>query len=179
MTEAFQHIDLLNVVHVIHQVIFMYLMVTVANIVDMVDAIVTSHQLGQKLQSAKLRHALTKLGKYWLVLALPVCFDSVCAVLDVYRPAYGTGIITASILLIEGWSMKEHMKCRRDKTAKIPQMLQEIAEFVGEDEIKTALMDMLKRKVKAIGGETADNKGPKPGGDVDFGGGDFETTKAS
>lgn len=103
MNETGVHpMDVAAVVHVVHQVIFMYLMVTVANIVDMVDAIVTSRQLGQKLQSAKLRHALSKLGKYWLVLALPVCFDSVCAVLGIYGLAYGTGLITVSILLIEG-----------------------------------------------------------------------------
>lgn len=46
--------------------------------------------------------------------------------------------------------MKEHIKCRKDKTAKIPQMLQEIVEFVGEDEMKTALPDLVKHRLSGL-----------------------------
>lgn len=131
----------------LHVSMVIYGAVAAANIADMVDAIVTARTLDRPMESAKLRHALWKLSKYWLCMSLPLLFDAVCTVLDVYRLPYALGLIALVILLIEFWSMSEHAKCRRDRTAKIPEVLRDIASYIGDDELKKLMADFARRKL--------------------------------
>lgn len=133
--------------HVFFVVAFvLFVIVAAANIVDCIDAVITSRELGQPMESARLRHALYKLTKYWLGLMLALLIDIV-GVMAVYKLPYLMMIATAAMLFIEGRSMMEHAKRRKDKTAKIPGVLREIADYVGDDKTKEIIIDIVKRKM--------------------------------
>ena len=124
----------------------MFVVVAMANIVDCIDAILTSRELGQPMESARLRHALYKLTKYWLGLLLALLIDIV-GVMAIYKLPYLMMLATAAMLFIEARSMIEHAKRRKDKTAKIPGVLREIAEYIGDDKTKEIIIDIVKRKM--------------------------------
>lgn len=140
----------------LHVSLLIYGAICVINIADMVDAIVTSRTLGRTIESAKLRHALFKLSKYWLCMIFPLMFDAVCALLGIYSVPFFLGAVALIIILIEGWSMVEHAKCRRDRTAKIPEVLRDLASYVGEDELHRIVTDMLHRAVETKTSATFD-----------------------
>lgn len=123
----------------------LFVIVGVANIVDCIDAIITGRELGQELESARLRNALYKLSKYWLGLMLALLIDIV-GVMAIYKLPYLMMVATVAMLFIEGRSMIEHARRRKDKTAKVPEVMRDIAAFVGEDKFKEIIIDIVKRK---------------------------------
>ena len=123
----------------------LFVVVLAANLIDCIDAIITSRELGQPLESARLRNALYKLTKYWLGLLLALLIDIV-GVMAIYKLPYLMMVATVAMLFIEGRSMIEHARRRKDKTAKVPEVMRDIAAFVGEDKFKEIIIDIVKRK---------------------------------
>lgn len=124
----------------------LFVIVGVANIVDCIDAIITGRELGQELESARLRNALYKLTKYWLGLLLALLIDIV-GVMAIYKLPYLMMLATVAMLFIEGRSMIEHARRRKDKTAKIPEVIRDIVDYLGDDKTKEIIIDIVKRKV--------------------------------
>ncbi len=124
----------------------LFVIVGVANIVDCIDAIITGRELGQQLESARLRNALYKLTKYWLGLLLALLIDIV-GVMAIYKLPYLMMLATVAMLFIEGRSMIEHARRRKDKTAKIPEVIRDIVDYLGDDKTKEIIIDIVKRKV--------------------------------
>ena len=124
----------------------LFVIVGVANIVDCIDAIITGRELGQQLESARLRNALYKLTKYWLGLLLALLIDIV-GVMAIYKLPYLMMLATVAMLFIEGRSMIEHARRRKDKTAKIPEVIRDIVDYIGDDKTKEIIIDIVKRKV--------------------------------
>ncbi|MDE7368593.1 MAG: phage holin family protein [Muribaculaceae bacterium] len=123
----------------------LFVVVLAANLIDCIDAIITGRELGQELESARLRNALYKLTKYWLGLLLALLIDIV-GVMAIYKLPYLMMLATVAMLFIEGRSMLEHARRRKDKTAKIPEVLLEIVRYIGEDKVKEVIIDVIKQK---------------------------------
>lgn len=128
-------------------VLICFTAIFLANAVDMIDAIITARHIGTPMQSAKLRHALEKWGKYGLVFCLPALFDAMCMLGAWYSVTFLCIIYTLSVVLIEGWSVKEHAKCRKDRVAKTPKVLQELEDYLGKDDTREMIKDFLRRKL--------------------------------
>lgn len=124
----------------------LFVVVLAANLIDCIDAIITSRELGQPLESARLRNALYKLTKYWLGLLLALLIDIV-GVMAIYKLPYLMMLATVAMLFIEGRSMIEHARRRKDKTAKIPEVIRDIVDYIGDDKTKEIIIDIVKRRV--------------------------------
>lgn len=122
--------------------------VTIANLVDFVSAIMTARQLGISVQSAKMRHALDKLVKYFLLVGVAFAADAIIATLELTHIAYCTIVAGLIVCAVEIKSVFEHNVRRRDKVAKIPESMHEIIAWVGEDKARAILMQVLKGVVK-------------------------------
>lgn len=139
--EWFPHMRVFIVVAVIA-----FAMVGVSNIVDCCDAIYTARVAGISVQSAKLRHAMWKLAKYWAVMFAVLTLDTLMALCGMKLPFVTVGIAVCMIL-IEVVSMFEHARLRKDKIAKLPGSLKELVDFFGEDELKELASEWLRRKL--------------------------------
>lgn len=121
--------------------------IVLASIVDTIDAIITVRAIGRPVESAKLRHALGKTCKYILYLTPFVMIDMVLVLMTWAGLPVVTAVVTLLIVGIELRSMAEHARCRKDKVAKVPSSLRDLIEFVGEDELRSTLIEMGKRKI--------------------------------
>lgn len=122
--------------------------VVAANIIDFISALITAHQLGVEVQSAKMRHALDKMFRYLLLVTLFFLFDGLVAMTALTHIPYCAIVAGVVILLVESKSVLEHYVRRRDKIAKIPESLHEIVSWIGEDKAKAMLEKALKAAVK-------------------------------
>ena len=74
LLELFPHIHAFIAVGVLA-----FILVMLANIADCIDAMITSRVAGQQIESAKLRHALWKLAKEWILLLVVFAIDALMA----------------------------------------------------------------------------------------------------
>ncbi len=58
-----------------------------------------------------------------------------------------TIFVTLAVAWTEGKSYREHFIRRKDGVAKIPETLQEMIDFLGEDDLKTTLRAIARRKL--------------------------------
>ena len=123
-----------------------FMTVAVANIIDCLDAAITSRCAGQEIESAKLRHALWKLAKEWILLIAIGMVDTLLAICWTKLP-FVLMVFSLTMVGVEILSMVEHAKLRRDKLTKLPSALKEIVAYFGEEELKGLLTEYLKRKV--------------------------------
>jgi ABC-type phosphate transport system permease subunit len=115
--------------------------VIIAVLIDLLDGIHTAKYLKQRIHSHKLRVTIDKLGSYWAVMMLGFVADLIVLFLPWYGVPYVTIAITVIIISIEVKSVFEHARRRKDNTAKIPDTLRELAEYIGEKELKRILVD--------------------------------------
>lgn len=55
--------------------------------------------------------------------------------------------ICLAIIVIEGKSVLEHAKRRKCRTAKIPETIRDMAEWIGEDALKHSIQELAKKRV--------------------------------
>lgn len=122
--------------------------VVTANIIDFVSAVITARQLHIDIQSAKMRHALEKMFRYLLLVAMFFLFDGLIAMTALTHIPWCAIVIGVVILLVEGKSVLEHYVRRRDKIAKIPESLHELVSWIGEDKAKAMLEQALRAAVR-------------------------------
>lgn len=145
------HADVLtNVSWMLGTLLIVLAAVVLANIVDFVSAIMTARQLGISVQSAKMRHALDKLVKYFLLVGVAFAADAIIATLELTHIAYCTIISGLIVCAVEIKSVFEHNVRRRDKVAKIPESMHELIAWIGEEKAKAVLMQIVKGAVKKV-----------------------------
>lgn len=120
----------------------------VAVLIDLFDGLRTAKALKERIHSHKLRVTMGKIIEYWSVVLLAFLVDCVGCLHPAYALPYVSMIVTIGVLLIEGKSMIEHARRRKSRTAKLPAVLREIAEFLGDAEIKGLLTEMARRKLE-------------------------------
>lgn len=126
-----------------------FLLVMVANIADCIDAMITSRVAGQPIESAKLRHALWKLAKEWILLITVFAIDALMSACWTKLPFLT--VATAIVMIaVEALSMVEHARLRRDKLTKLPHHIKEVVEYFGfsDEELREMLKQMARRKMK-------------------------------
>lgn len=123
-----------------------FLMVLGANVVDCVDAIWTSRVAGQSIESAKLRHALWKLAKEYVLLLGVFMLDVLAATCWTKMP-FATVMCGIVMVLIDVLSLFEHARLRKDKITKLPSHLKDLVDYFGEDEVKELIKLIARKKL--------------------------------
>lgn len=123
-----------------------FLAVMVANVADCVDAMMTARAAGKPIESAKLRHALWKLCKEWVLLIVVFLIDLLMAFCWTTLP-FITVVCAIAMIAVEVLSMVEHARLRKDKITKLPSQLKDLVEYLGEDDVKEMLRQFAKRKL--------------------------------
>lgn len=123
-----------------------FIAVMIANVVDCVDAMITSRAAGRPIESAKLRHALWKLAKEWILMIVVFSIDALMATCWTELP-FLTVICAIAMIAVEALSMVEHAQMRKDKITKLPEAIKDFVEYFGEDDLKEMLVEFAKRKV--------------------------------
>ena len=103
--------------------------------------------LGEKIRSRKLRKGLEKLSFYWGAQIAASLVGTIGLLFTWYNLPYMTIFVTLAVAWTEGKSYREHFIRRKDGVAKIPETLQEMIDFFGEDELKTTLRAIARRKL--------------------------------
>lgn len=115
---------------------------------DFISGIYTARHLGQRIHSHKLRATVNKLVPYLIVMLMAFIFDVALSVLGFYIFPYVMLAVTLAIIAIEIVSVLEHAKRRKSKAAKIPEMLSDIADYIGHDELKRILTSMAEKALE-------------------------------
>ena len=123
-----------------------FLFVMVANVVDCIDAMITSRVAGQPIESAKLRHALWKLAKEWILLIVVFAIDALMAACWTKLP-FITVATAIAMIAVEALSMVEHARLRKDKLVKLPSHLKDLVELFGEDELRELFKQLARKKL--------------------------------
>ena len=136
--------------HVFAAVFLCVLIATlVAVLLDLRDGLQTARILAQPIRSNRLRVTIGKIVEYWQFIILVVVADVVGAFLPFYALPYLTLLFGVAVIFIEGKSMLEHAKRRKTGSAKLPEALHDIADFVGGiDELRSLLSDMAHRSLE-------------------------------
>ncbi len=107
----------------------------------------TARMLGEKIRSRKLRKGLEKLSFYWGAQIAASLVGTIGLLFTWYNLPYMTIFVTLAVAWTEGKSYREHFIRRKDGVAKIPETLQEMIDFFGEDDLKTTLRAIARRKL--------------------------------
>ena len=141
LLEMFPHIHAFVAVGVLA-----FILVMLANIADCIDAMITSRVAGQQIESAKLRHALWKLAKEWILLLVVFAIDALMAACWTKLP-FLTVITAIAMIAVEALSMVEHARLRKDKLIKLPGHLKDLVELFGEDELRDLIKQLARKKL--------------------------------
>ena len=141
LLEMFPHVHAFVAVGVLA-----FLLVMVANVADCIDAMITSRVAGQQIESAKLRHALWKLSKEWILLLVVFAIDALMAACWTKLP-FLTVITAIAMIAVEALSMVEHARLRKDKLIKLPGHLKDLVELFGEDELRDLIKQLARKKL--------------------------------
>ena len=141
LLQSFPHIHTFVAVSVLA-----FILVMIANVADCIDAMFTSRRVGRPIESAKLRHALWKLAKEWILLLAVLAIDSLMAACWTKLP-YLTVITAIAMIAVEVLSMVEHARLRRDKLTKLPTHLKDIIEYFGEDDLRELFREFTRKKL--------------------------------
>lgn len=127
---------------------FILFLITVAVcLIDFISGVYTAKKLGEPLRSRKLRMTVEKISWYWLIQLLGFILGLLGTVFSWYEWPYISMCICVAIIVIEGKSVIEHSKRRKCRTAKIPETIRDMAEWIGEDALKHSIQELARKKV--------------------------------
>ena len=127
---------------------FILFLITVAVcLIDFISGIYTAKKLGEPLRSRKLRMTVEKISWYWLIQLLGFILGLLGTVFSWYEWPYISMCICVAIIVVEGKSVIEHSKRRKCRTAKIPETIRDMAEWIGEDALKHSIQELARKKV--------------------------------
>lgn len=116
---------------------------------DFISGTQTAKKLKEPLRSHRYRKTIEKLLWYWGAQLLMAAIGLVGTMFDFYKWPYLSIFAALGICWIELKSMCEHAKRRKDHTSKIPEVLNELVDFVGgADEVKQIIVNAAKRKLE-------------------------------
>ena len=117
------------------------------SVADTVSGIYTAKKTGEKLRSHRLRKMFEKMAVYWFFQVLVGIVGLILSLFPFYNLPY-LSILAIMICAAEGRSMWEHSRRRHDGVAKLPEAVQELIDLAGgEDELKRALLDMVRKRL--------------------------------
>lgn len=107
--------------------------------IDLIDAIRTAQQVGEKVRSHKIRKTFGKTFYYWAFIACGALIDLLFDLNDFWQLPYITIAITIFVGFIEMHSLMEHARKRKDNSAKIEKVLEKIVEVSSKKEAQDLL----------------------------------------
>ena len=122
----------------------------------LVSGVYTARQLGQRIHSHKLRSTVDKLVPYLLVMLMAFIFDVALSVFGFYGFPYVMLAVTLAIIAIELVSVIEHARRRKSRAAKIPEVLSDIADYIGHDELRRILSSLAGKALEKHTGSQED-----------------------
>lgn len=118
------------------------------SVADTVSGIYTAKKTGEKLRSHRLRKMFEKMAVYWFFQVLVGIVGLILTLFPFYNLPYLSILFAIMICAAEGRSMWEHSRRRHDGVAKLPEAVQELIDLAGgEDELKRALLDMVRKRL--------------------------------
>lgn len=117
----------------------LFIATAAAVMLDFWSGISTAKKLGITLYSSKVRKTFDKLTGYWRFQMLAFIIGLMGTLFEWYEWPYLTLLVTLAICINEGRSMYEHSKRRKCNSAKIPEMLVDMAHWVGEENLKNSV----------------------------------------
>lgn len=118
------------------------------SVADTVSGIYTAKKTGEKLRSHRLRKMFEKMAVYWFFQVLVGIVGLILSLFPFYNLPYLSILFAIMICAAEGCSMWEHSRRRHDGVAKLPEAVQELIDLAGgEDELKRALLDMVRKRL--------------------------------
>lgn len=118
------------------------------SVADTVSGIYTAKKTGEKLRSHRLRKMFEKMAVYWFFQVLVGIVGLILSLFPFYSLPYLSILFAIMICAAEGRSMWEHSRRRHDGVAKLPEAVQELIDLAGgEDELKRALLDMVRKRL--------------------------------
>lgn len=134
-------------------VAFCILTTGIFSIADTISGIYTAKKTGEKLRSHRLRKTIEKMAVYWFFQILVGVVGVILSLLPWYNLPYLSIALAIMICVVEGRSMWEHNRRRKDGMAKIPEAVQELIDLVGgEEELKQTLLTLLQKRLGVEGG---------------------------
>lgn len=127
----------------------LFIITAIFCILDFISGTRTARVLGEKLRSHRFRKSIEKMTWYWLFQLLGFFFGLMGTIFEWYDWPYISIAIAIAIGLIEGKSMFEHAKRRKCQTAKIPETIRELVDWIGEDKLK-GLIENIVTKHKEV-----------------------------
>lgn len=120
-----------------------HLLIAIAPIVDMWDAIYTARKVGERIRSHKVRTTVEKIGEYWRLLLLGVLIDSLGFFFPFYKMPFISMVMTIGIVVIEVLSIFEHIRKRKSRLEKLPDLVEKIIVCANEKDALKLLKEIL------------------------------------
>lgn len=120
-----------------------HLLIAIAPIVDMWDAIYTARKVGERIRSHKVRTTVEKIGEYWRLLLLGVLIDSLVFFFPFYKMPFISMVMTIGIVVIEVLSIFEHIRKRKSRLEKLPDLVEKIIVCANEKDALKLLKEIL------------------------------------
>lgn len=128
-------------------VAFCILLTGMFSIADTASGIYTAKKTREKLRSHRLRKTFEKMAVYWFFQILVGMVGVILSLFPWYNLPYLSIVFAAMICVVEGRSMWEHSKRRKDGLAKVPEAVQELIDLVGgEEELKRTLVSLVQKR---------------------------------
>lgn len=148
-----------NFPHLIwHLAIIFYLILLTGlfSVADMCSGVYTAKKTGERLRSHRYRKTIEKITCYWFFQILVAAVGLVGTLFTWYNLPYLSIAAALCICVIEGKSIWEHVKRRKDRLAKLPEILNEFIEMISDaDELKETIKIVAKKKLsKSLSDET-------------------------
>ena len=123
---------------------------------DFVSGGYTARPLGQRIPSPKPRPPRDTLAPHLPVMLLALIFAVALSVFGFYGFPYVMLAVTLAIIAIELVSVIEHARRRKSRAAKIPEVLSDIADYIGHDELRRILSSLAGKALEKHTGSQED-----------------------
>lgn len=137
-------------------IFYLILLTGLFSLADMFSGVYTAKKTGERLRSHRYRKTIEKITWYWFFQILVAAVGLVGTLFPWYNLPYLSIAAALCICVIEGKSIWEHVKRRKDRLAKLPEILNEFIDLIGDaDEVKESIKIVAKKKLaKALDNET-------------------------
>lgn len=128
-----------------------HLLIAVAPIVDMWDALYTARKVKERIRSHKVRKTVEKIGEYWRLLLLGVLIDALGFFFPFYKLPFISMLMSLGVVVIEVLSIFEHIRKRKSRLERLPQLVEKIINCANEKDALKLLKEILDTSQKSDG----------------------------
>ncbi len=128
-------------------VAFCIIVTGIFSVADAYSGIRTAKAVGEKTRSHRYRKTIEKMTWYWFFQILVCIVGIILSVFTWYNLPYLSILLMLGICYIEGKSMWEHSKRRKDHVSKLDDVVHELVELIGgEDEARKIILSLIHKK---------------------------------